>query len=324
MSDQTEYRSVIAPYIDALLKDKRANGYDYHTEELVLNRFDAYCVEHKLETPQITREFLSSWMERSETEGSHQQAKRISGVRQLLLFMAACGVEVYLPHDFCRFEKPVPHIFDERETQAFFDVLDSYHPRHRVEQRLAGEYRLLFRMYCCCGLRNSEAAGIAAECVNLETGVLTILNSKGQKDRLVYLPEDLRVSCCEYYDWLCGELGQQPHWFFPASDPEKPLRNVNVDSVFRRLWSKTPYANCNNLPTVHDFRFTFVVNRMNRWSEEGVDLQVAMPYLSRYLGHKTVNDTFYYYYLVRDAFKTVHKKDTIAPDVIPEVRDYED
>lgn len=70
-------------------------------------------------------------------------------------------------------------------------------------------------------------------------------------------------------------------------------------------------------------RFTFVVNRMNLWAEEGVDLQVMMPYLSRYLGHKSINETFYYYYLVSDAYRTIVKKDSIASDVIPEVRAYE-
>ena len=67
---------------------------------------------------------------------------------------------------------------------------------------------------------------------------------------------------------------------------------------FTRFWNKTPYANCSNKPTVHDFRFSYVVSRMNLWAEAGVDLQVMMPYLSRYLGHKSTNETFYYYYLV--------------------------
>lgn len=62
---------------------------------------------------------------------------------------------------------------------------------------------------------------------------------------------------------------------------------------------------------------------MNLWAEEGLDLQVMMPYLSRYLGHKSINETFYYYYLVSDAYKTVAKKDTVASAVIPEVVSYE-
>lgn len=62
---------------------------------------------------------------------------------------------------------------------------------------------------------------------------------------------------------------------------------------------------------------------MNIWAEASVDLNVMMPYLSRYLGHKSINETFYYYYLVSDAYKTLAKNDTVAGAVIPEVVSYE-
>lgn len=146
---------------------------------------------------------------------------------------------------------------------------------------------------------------------------------KETSDRLVYLPDDLRDSSRKYYRYLTETLGYAPRWFFPGMDPDKPLLNSTLDSVFDRFWKKTRYAGCSNKPTIHDFRFTYVVYRMNRWAEEGLDLQVMMPYLSRYLGHKTTKETLYYYYLVNDAYRTVEKKDTYACEVIPEVRPYE-
>ena len=48
----------------------------------------------------------------------------------------------------------------------------------------------MFLLYFCCGLRLSEARFLRKEHVDTKTGVLTILKSKGDKDRLVYLPED--------------------------------------------------------------------------------------------------------------------------------------
>lgn len=326
MKDRTVRKSLIASYIDGLLEEKHANGYSYESEELVLNRFDTYCIDKKLETPEITKAFLSDWMERSETEGSFNHGKRISCVRQLLVFMATCGINVYIPHDFCHFKRALPHIFEVEELVSFFSEVDSYFPpdnRPVYLHRLANEYRLLFRWYLCCGLRNAEAAGILTENVDLETGTLTILDSKGNKDRLVYLPDDLLESTRQYHSYLTDTLGKESKWFFPGMNPEKSLPNTSVDNVFNRFWNKTPYANCSNKPTVHDFRFSYVVSRMNLWAEDGVDLQVMMPYLSRYLGHKSTNETFYYYYLVKEAYKTIEKKDTIANDVIPEVPSYE-
>lgn len=326
MADNSVNKSIVAPYIEGMLSEKHSHGYAYASEELILNRFDAYCVKNGLDTLEISRKFLEGWMERSETEGEFNRGKRISCVRQLLLFMASCGIHVYIPHDFCHFKKALPHIFDHDEIAEFFNVLDQYQAaaRHsRYELRLASEYGLLFRWYCCCGLRNSEASGIATENVDLDKGILTILNSKGSKDRLVYLSDDLRESSREYFGYLINELGCFPKWFFPGRDPDKALPNTTVDSVFSRLWDRTKYAGCSNRPTVHDFRFTFVVSRLNLWAENNLDLQVMLPYLSRYLGHKSTKETMYYYYLVSDTYRTVREKDTIADAVIPEVVPYE-
>ena len=276
--NDTVRSSIIAPYIDGLLEEKRANGYSYDSEELVLNRFDKYCSERGLDTLEITRDFLDGWMERRECEGAFNHGKRISCARQLLLFMATCGLKVYIPHDFCHFKKALPHIFEIEELSDFFEQLDSYIPRnHPHEKRLAYEYRLLFRWYLCLGLRNAEASGIATENVDLEKGILTILDSKGNKDRLVYLPEDLRVSSCRYFDMLQKALGFWPEWFFPGMKPHAPIPNTSVDAVFNRFWARTKFSDCSNKPTVHDFRFSFVVYRMNSWAEEGIDLSVMMP-----------------------------------------------
>lgn len=316
------YQSILAPYIEGLLKEKRANGYDYRKEERVLRRFDIYCKDNNLNTLNVTRDFLAGWMIRAEDEGPLNQNSRICTVRQLLLFMASMGITVYIPNRYCSSYKAMPHIFTPEEIRNFFYVLDTFEtdgiPMHK---RLHQEYRLLFRIYCSCGLRNNEACGILTENVNINDGVLTILNAKGHKDRLVYMAEDLTDSCRRYFDWLCKAIGFSPLYFFPGMNLQKSISNTTMCRVFTKFWQKTDYADCSNKPTIHDFRFTFVVNRMNTWAEEGKDLRVMAPYLSRYLGHKTTKETFYYYYLVADAYKTVRKKDTMAGEVIPEVEE---
>ena len=321
--------SIVAPYIEGLLAEKRSLGYSYYSEALVLYRFDRYCNEAGFDTINITRDMLAGWMERTESEGTFNQGKRISAVKQLLLYMASLGISVYLPKDFCHFEKKMPHILSDGELSALFKEIDAYFPsgsgaRNRNLLRLSQEYKVLFRMIYACGLRNSEAAGISTSEVDLDAGVLTILNAKGQKDRLVYMAEDLTSLCREYYTYLCDELEIEPKWFFPAYNPVKPLRNTTVDRHFAEVWNKTAYAACcNDKPVVHDLRFTFVTNRINHWIAAGKDICVLLPYLSKYLGHKSISETHYYYHLTLDASRMAHKMDQTSGRVIPEVVSYE-
>ena len=52
---------------------------------------------------------------------------------------------------------------------------------------------------------------------------------------------------------------------------------------------------------------------------QGLDFDQMLPYLSRFLGHKTFNETYYYYHYVEEAAKTIQRLDKTASKVIPEV-----
>lgn len=47
-------------------------------------------------------------------------------------------------------------------------------------------------------------------------------------------------------------------------------------------------------PRIHDFRHSFVVNRMLDWYREGIDPAPRLPYLVTYLGHKSLHSTLTY------------------------------
>lgn len=326
MNEEYHFQSVLAPFISGLLEEKRSLGFDYHTEELTLIRFDKYCIRKGLGTFQVTKEFLDEWCAQTDTEGLSQKKKRITTVRQLMLYMISLGIMVYLPKASGRKELILPHIFTLEELQAFFHEADTYIPAttRPVDRRLAYEFRVLFRLLYCCGLRNSEGCGIASGQVDLDNGILKILDSKGNKDRLVYMADDLLELCKEYYRYLCEELGSIPHWFFPGRNPDKPLKNTTVDRVFNRFWERTGFhVSCNNKPTVHDLRFTFVTDRVNTWAAQGVSTDLMMPYLQKYLGHKNLQDSYYYYHNSRQLYEAIQIRDKTASMVIPEVPDYE-
>ena len=52
---------------------------------------------------------------------------------------------------------------------------------------------------------------------------------------------------------------------------------------------------------------------------QGFDFDQMLPYLSKFLGHKSFNETYYYYHYAEEAAKTIHSMDKTACRVIPEV-----
>jgi len=186
---------------------------------------------------------------------------------------------------------------------------------------MAQEYKVLFRLIYCCGLRNNEACSLKTSDIDLSRGCLSIYQSKGSKDRIVYLSEDLCALCLDYLDWLHGQLGFMPKWFFPGRNPGVHIPKTSIDRKFNEFWkATTSSSSCDKKPTVHCLRHAYVIKRINLWMEEDAPLHVMMPYLSSYLGHKGPMETYYYYHQVEDAFRTIKRKDSVSSRVIPEVR----
>jgi len=318
------YESKFAPYILGLIQQKQSDGFIYDTEAYTLKKFDDFCVEHYTESDTITRDIVSAWGNRRSTENSNTQNRRLYTLRQLCLYICSLGIESYIPSHFSSKEKSVLYIPSHEEMQCFFSVLDSLSFAHKRDLRFPYEHRMLFRLYYCCGLRLSEAVFLKKENVDFDKGILKILNAKGHKDRLVYLPEDGIDVFKEYLCFINKELPSSP-WLFPGLSAEKALCVSTVWTAFKRCWKQTPYAGkTDKAPSVHCLRHAFVVKRINDWMAEGIDLQTMLSHLSSYLGHKSPSETFYYYHLVNKAFTVIREKDTISKQVIPEVIRYEE
>ena len=235
------------------------------------------------------------------------------------------GYEAYLPDSLTvKDYKPALYIPTRNEIQRLISEMDKSTSHNPIQRRINKECKVLFLLYYCCGLRLSEGRLLKKENIDLETGILTILGSKGQKDRLVYLPDDGIPFLNIYKSDMESTFPKSP-WMFPGFSPEKPISCSGVESCFNRFWNKLPGSQeLKKHPTPHCLRHAFVVERINEWMNQGLDTNKMLPYLSRYLGHKSPDETYYYYHLVEKAFDVVRQKDTVSVRVIPEVKLYEE
>lgn len=238
------------------------------------------------------------------------------------MYLNGLGISSYCPPIEVRPSKPVIHLPAGDEIAALFAEIDRYTPGkgNADVRRMSNEYPVLFRLICLNGLRASEARLLSIDDADLYDGTVMILDGKGNRDRIIYLSDDMVKLCREYISYLTGELAREPAWLFPGIDPDKPMSCESISSMFRRCWLNTSFASgCDRNPTTHCLRHAYVVNRINLWREQGLDFEHMLPYLSRFLGHKSFNDTYYYYHYVEDAAQTIRKRDSVIGRVIPEV-----
>lgn len=317
------FHSILGKYIIGLIDQKQACGYRYEYESYILETFDRFCIARNHSNETVTRELVMAWAVQRPNEGKNYRNQRVSFVRQLALYIRSLGIEAYVPGHFASTTTAVSHILSSEQLRSFFSVVDSYMPPQPSFARLAPTYKVLFRLIYCCGLRLSEACFLRRSSVDCIRGTLQILQSKGNKDRIVFMSPDVCSLCAGYDEYMQRIIGDR-RWFFPGGKAGYPFEKTSIDRKFREFWNKTAFVDrVDRRPTVQSLRHTFVVNKMNEWMENGVDTAVMMPCLSRYLGHSSIAETQYYFHTIERAFAVVRRSDSLFPSVIPEVGDYE-
>ena len=184
------FNSCFASDLEAFIQKKRDVGFLYDTAEHVLHQFDSFCAEHQVDKPMITKDLVSDWLASFEKCCAVTSAGKVSVIRQFSMYLLSVEKPAYIPSQKHQGKHRQIHVLSDAEITAFFEQVDQYAPEIEIPsfRRLALEYRIIFRMLLCCGMRVSEARKLKKEDVDLHTGILIIKNSKGRKDRIVYLP----------------------------------------------------------------------------------------------------------------------------------------
>ena len=159
-----------------------------------------------------------------------------------------------------------------------------------------GTYYCLFGLLAVSGLRIGEATGLEVHDVDLTKGILTIRNTKFGKSRLVPLHSSTVKKLREYRKRRDELLGMQPSDHFFVTPEGAPLEYWRIYQVFKALAVMAGIRKVASGPgpRLHDFRHRFAVRTLIDWYRSGEDVEARLPVLSTYLGHVSVENTYWY------------------------------
>jgi hypothetical protein len=87
----------------------------------------------------------------------------------------------------------------------------------------------------CCGTRTKETRTLLCKNVNLDQGYIDIINSKGNKDRRIYLSEEFR-SYLSAYDNKMKLLRPNRSYFFSGGRDFSPISERKITENFKVIW----------------------------------------------------------------------------------------
>ena len=289
--------SVFASKLDAMLDYRAACGFKRETYIPHLVKFDKYCNERLCEKPDLTSGLVHNWLESEVTVGIYA---KVLAIRQFGKYLCALSEEAYvLPEKFSPGKRAqTPYIFTDDEMTALFSSIDRLKGT-RNEPHLAEIAPVLFRLIYTCGLRPNEGRELLRENVKLDSGEILITNTKKNKERIVVMSDDMR-SLCRNYDLRRGIFGGASPYFFPSA-AGGALTNSMLYATFNKAWRGAVriLGNPTAKPVrVYDLRHRFASACLNRWLDDGENLNAMLPYLRTYMGHNHLDETAYYIHIL--------------------------
>jgi len=291
----TEYKSFLAPYIEKYMKYSEASGGCSDHAKSSIRLFDKYCNEHSGGTASLTQELVDGWCSKRDTESNNSCRARVYPIYDLIKYLrarkltdAACPE---IPrHERCTY---IPHAFTGEELKRFFyecDHLSCDGRRPSRNRRMT--LPVIFRLLYSTGMRTCEARMLRHEHVDIEHGIINIENTKGHIQHYVVL-HDSMAEVMEKYDAAISCLYPQREYFFPGV--KKPYHDEGwLTGNFRQIWDSVNSSHA----VPYDFRHYYGTFNVNSWVGQGFDFFDQFVYLSKSMGHSTLESTKYYYSLV--------------------------
>lgn len=130
------------------------------------------------------------------------------------------------------------------------------------------------------GLRRSEAMAIRVEQFKeVEGRVCVIFRGKGEKERIVWVNNDLQDALAPY----SKDRGKEPGWLFPGKNPKKPLSGVQFWRIVQKYLDA---AGIKKKVGTHGLRATFITHNIMKGT--------PLPDIQRTVGHARGETTLGY------------------------------
>ena len=297
------FKSRFATRIQEFIAQKNALGFGYLESSRLLRDFDRFCLTYFPDADSLTENLCLAWATKKDTEGNNTFRNRMMPVREFARYLNRNGETAYvLPPDIARKDTPyAPYIYTEAEILAIWDVLDHLIPRSGFPVRqfvIPAMVKLLY----CCGLRPAEKTVITREypvawSEGMDKGRLNIMESKQHRSRIVMMTDDVAEMLSDCNTAVSAVMPDREP-FFPNSEGGFYGKR-GLEKTFRQTLMKAGIDGTGRRsPRLYDFRHTFATHRLYHWMCEGKDLNAMLPYLSAYMGHAQLSDTYYYIHLV--------------------------
>ena len=178
--------------------------------------------------------------------------------------------------------KPTKKAFKIPVVLSKAEVIGLLNATHNIKHKA-----ILATIYSM-GLRIGEVINLKITDIDKSRGVVRINNAKGQKDRVVMLPDKLRVLLRDYY------INYKPKVYLFEGQYDEQYSESSIRAILKRGLRN---AKINKKATTHTLRHSFATHLL----ESGTDIRI----IQKLLGHKSIKTTMIYTHVSLSSIRQV-------------------
>lgn len=303
-----ELRSVYADLMNDFLNYRENCGVrNIHNEWQYYRKLDRFILKEEIKTISFTQDQASKWRMPFENESQTGRYKRINYTKKFFEYLFIRGYDVF---QFKDIKSPksnfIPHVYTDDEVERYFKAVDNY--QSNTNRKNCIQLPVLFRILYCCGTRITETLMIRKKDVDMERGVIKLSETKNAKQRYVIMSESLLHLMKLFADKTFYLIPDEGYIFRNYRDTYMSGDWINELHTRILREANIPYMAAGRGPRIHDWRHSFSINSFKQMIDNGMDMYVALPILSTYLGHKTIMATERYLRLTVSMYPYLEKK----------------
>lgn len=287
--------SELASLVSEYLAFRAARGFQPNPKlQRLLGQFVGSLPPGRLDGQLFTQGQALAWAHAPAGAAPAWLAYRLSAVRQFAVYLAGSGLPVGVPgarQGPGGSRRATPYLFTNADIQAVMRAADQLFTPLR-----AATTKTLLGVLAVTGMRIGEALRLTIADLDLDGGVVLIVNAKFGRQRLVQLHPS---SCQAVADYLHLPVRQRL-----GIAPERP---VFVTTKGAAVHERTAHGALHQMirhaglpvragarPRPHDLRHTFATQTMIEAYRSGRDPARTLTLLSVWLGHANPADTYWY------------------------------
>lgn len=287
---------LITRQVEDYIAYKKGLGYQIKVESGELRRFAAYTRSIGYEGS-LTVDLAFQWAMLKPEYSRWYMARRMETVRTFAKYICVFDPDAQmLPKGMfgkCH-GRTTPYIFSNEEICTLMkEATKLYSPDGLRRLTIATAIGLLW----VTGMRPNEICQLINSDVDLVNGQILIRETKFFKNRLLPLDETTIAALKTYVtnrDQLRKYFSDE-HFLIMTGGKQLKLRNLEYAMQLIRTVLLSETQNwVHRPPRLYDIRHSFACHTLLKWLKNGIDVNAKILYLSTYLGHVKVADTYWY------------------------------